>query len=419
MEVLMSKKAPLVFETIATSYTEVGFLGEGGSGQVLEVEDEDGKPFALKMLRPHGASTAKRKRFRNEISFCSRCTHPNVIQVLDSGFTAAQGEKAPFYVMKRYHHSLRDLLSTGIGSDSRLPLFSKIIDGVEAAHLMNVIHRDLKPENILCDEEGEQMVIADFGVAHFTEEIIVTAVETKATDRLANFRYCAPEQKQPGQEIGAAADIFALGLILHEMFTGEVPHGTDYIQVCSTAPEYGYLDSLVHDMLRQNPSDRPSSIATVRSELIALGNEYMAQQKISEARDVIIPDRNIDDPLVLSPPKLVNFDWDAGKLHLQMDQELNSLWQQSLHNLGNFTFLMGHEPVRFSVSGREVITGAAASDVQSIIDNFRSWIPGVNSDYEKVIRRRNQQRIDTERAEHKAEIDAREERLRVLQDTSI
>jgi serine/threonine protein kinase len=112
-----------------------------------------------------------------------------------------------------------------------LPLFSGILDGVEAAHLLRVTHRDLKPENILCDEKSLP-VVADFGIAHFEEDIIATAVKTPAGAKMANLSYSAPEQRMRGAAVDLRADIFALGLILNEMFTRSVPQGVGYATDC-------------------------------------------------------------------------------------------------------------------------------------------------------------------------------------------
>lgn len=104
----------------------------------------------------------------------------------------------PFYVMPLYQHTLRGLMDAGIERNRILPLFSLILDGVEAAHLLRVWHRDLKPENVLCDANSGSAVIADFGIAHFEEDELYTAVETRNGDRLANFQYAAPEQRIRG-----------------------------------------------------------------------------------------------------------------------------------------------------------------------------------------------------------------------------
>lgn len=70
-------------------------------------------------------------------------------------------------------------MDADLHNETILGIFSSIIDGVGAAHLNHVVHRDLKPENILCKESGEELVVADFGIAHFTDDLLITAVEPK------------------------------------------------------------------------------------------------------------------------------------------------------------------------------------------------------------------------------------------------
>ncbi len=177
-------KNPETFETAFDTYHIIGVIGEGGAGRVFEVKTSSGPTLALKCLRPELASTEKRKRFKNEIDFCSENTHPNLIHVLDWGVAEWDGKRTPFYVMPKYAGTLRGLMEKKIASGAVLRAFGQILDGVEAAHLLGVTHRDLKPENILFDPKQGLFVVADLGIAHFEEEIIATAVETKRGERL-------------------------------------------------------------------------------------------------------------------------------------------------------------------------------------------------------------------------------------------
>src|SRR5262249_51522400 len=159
-----------------------------------------------KLLNSQTATTVKRKRFANEIQFCLRTKHQHVLPVIDHGLYIQDGEKAtsPFYVMPTYQGSLRNLMERGLSPDRILRYFDHLLDGVEAAHLKGVIHRDLKPENVLYDPAHDALVVADFGIAHFAEDELYTLVETRPNDRLANFQYAAPEQKQRGRQITRA-----------------------------------------------------------------------------------------------------------------------------------------------------------------------------------------------------------------------
>jgi serine/threonine protein kinase len=118
---------------------------------------------------------------------------------------------------------------------------------------LKVKHRDLKPENVLCNGASGDLVVADFGVAEFTGELLYTLVETADDKRLANFVYAAPEQKIRGSTIGYGADIFSLGLILNELFTKVVPHGTGHTTIGSVVSNFAFLDPIVSRMLAAEP----------------------------------------------------------------------------------------------------------------------------------------------------------------------
>ena len=189
---------PKQIETAFGLYEVTEVLGEGGAGKVYLGIGPDGTEVAIKVLSADRVSADKRRRFKNEIFFLSRNRHPNIVTVLDHGVIREETGSQPFYVMPRYASSLRAVMKEGIPSNQVLPIFSQILDGVEAAHLQNVVHRDLKPENVLFDPNGSKVAISDFGAARFTEDLMLTIVETAPHQRLANFQYAAPEQRVAG-----------------------------------------------------------------------------------------------------------------------------------------------------------------------------------------------------------------------------
>lgn len=273
-------------------------IGNGGAGIVYETRTEDDDPCAVKILSAQQSS--KVKRFKNEIAYCFRNQHKNIISVWEFGQTDGQ----TFYVMPLYSTTLRKLILKGIEHTRVLDLFSQVLDGVEAAHQSGVWHRDLKPENILLDESTKTVVVADFGIAKFKEEELQTAVESRAHERLANFQYSAPEQRVRGRGVDHRADIYALGLILNEMFTGEVPQGTGFKTVASVAAKYSYLDSAIDSMVQQTPENRPESISHVRG-LLRLSSTpvtgkadasvpVLANLLSNEERDRIFEEADID-----------------------------------------------------------------------------------------------------------------------------
>lgn len=217
-------KKTIEFETTFGNFIATAIIGQGGAGRVYSAKDDEGTPVAIKLLNADSVSKDKRKRFKNEIGFLRKATNEHLVPVLDHGVSLVNGAAGPFYVMPYYDGSLRDLIKEGISPNDVVGLFSQLLNGVEAAHLLGAIHRDLKPENVLFKRSGGRLIlaVADFGVASFTPENKATMVETGLSTRLANFVYAAPEQRRPGEPAGIPADIFALGLIFNEMFTGDV-----------------------------------------------------------------------------------------------------------------------------------------------------------------------------------------------------
>jgi len=261
----MAKK--MTFDTPADAYRSVGIIGEGGSGRVYEVEASNRQRFALKMLSPGGMTERRRKRFTNELNFGRRVRHDNIVSVVDSGDIDAGGIRVPFFSMPLYKTSLRNLLDERTDSRRLLRLFDGVLSAMQFAHTQSVWHRDLKPENILLDADTDRLLVADFGIAHFEEELLHTAVETRDAERLANFQYAAPEQRKRDGVVDHRSDIYAAGLMLNELFTHTVPHGTGYRRVSDIDPSHRHVDDVVERMIRFDPDQRYASMEEVRKDL--------------------------------------------------------------------------------------------------------------------------------------------------------
>jgi serine/threonine protein kinase len=398
----MSKlKSPVTLETAFTAYTVTELLGEGGAGRVYGGTSAEGDHVAVKVLS--APSTDKRRRFKNEISFLQRNTHANIVTVQDTGVAHIGSQfNGPFYVMKRYDGSLRDLMKAGIGHDQILKLFFQILDGVEAAHLKNVIHRDLKPENILYDRKSNTLAIADFGIARFTEDVLATMVQTAPTQRLANFQYAAPEQRVLGKQITQAADIYALGLMLNELFTGSLPLGTGYQLIGSVSKVESYLDDIVERMIKQSPGDRPPTIADIKGLFLKYQDQAISLQRISRIDGTVITSGTIDVPLAQEPPRVINAEWSNNRLTLTLDRPVTSDWVNALRNMGSYASIMGAGPGDFTFNGDIASVSARPDAAQMIIDHFKSWLPRASETLKYAL----------QQASEKAERDAKE-KLRV------
>ena len=368
--------------------------------------DEEGRAFALKAL--HKGSTVQRRRFRNEIAFCSKNTSSHIIGVSDHGFTQAGQEKCPFYVMPVYGGTLRELMTDELSPDAALPYFSQILDGVEAAHLHGIVHRDLKPENVLYDPSSKTLVVADFGVAQFTEEDLYTAVETKAQERLANFMYAAPEQRARGREISARADIYALGLILNEMFTREVLQGTGHKKIGSVAPTYAYLNGLVEWMVRQSPDERPSSIAEIKRELIARGSEFVSQQRLSQLKGTVVSESEAENLIADDPVRPVAVDYGASKLLMfELNRIPPAQWVQTFLGLRQYGAVMGCEPRSFRFEGKRAVVSVARDDLalmQTVANHFKNYVQSANQQYSVDLSESQRRNIEAQKKALREEI---------------
>jgi serine/threonine protein kinase len=176
-------------------------------------------------------------------------------------------------------------------------------------------------------------------------------------------------------------DIYALGLILNEMFTGEVPQGTRYRLISNSASKYSYLDDMINLMIRQSQGERPDSIDEIKQQLIGRKNEFINRQRLDSLKQTVISINEVDDPLILDPIHLVNFDWENGLLTLVLSRSVNQTWIWALHHMGGFTSMMGKGPEAFTVSINKAQINAKEYEVQQIIDYFKSWLPRVNEVY--------------------------------------
>jgi len=375
----MPSKLP-IFETPFETYKATEVLGEGGSGRVYAAQSGNDKPVAVKCLSPERINSERLKRFKNELTFCQSQRHPNIVGVIDAGIIFTKEVKCPFYVMPKYAGTLRDFMKV-IRPEHALQVFNQILDGIEAAHLSGVWHRDIKPENILWDKLNGSVALADFGIAHFEEEEIYTAVETKISSRMANFQYSSPEQRMRGATVDQRSDIFSLGLILNELYTGHIPQGTGYQRIGSVVKELGYLDEIVETLIRQKPQDRPSSVREIKKELIGRKNAFVSLQRYEQSKNQVIVE---SDPPEFEGLSIVSLDYENGRLSLILNSNAPFGWIQEFQNpRGGHTSIMGYGPEKFSVNGNAITIGVRENEtfIQKLVDYVKGYVGAANNGY--------------------------------------
>jgi tetratricopeptide (TPR) repeat protein/predicted Ser/Thr protein kinase len=198
-------------------------LGQGGMGAVYKAWDKElERPVALKLIRPELAvDPAVEQRFKQELLLASKISHKNILRIHDLGEAAGVKFITMAFVEGQDLHQL--LAAEGkLTLERTLKIARQLCGALEAAHNEGVVHRDFKPQNILLDKQ-ENVYVSDFGLAKSLEH---DTGMTKSGEFLGTPRYMAPEQVQGGK-IDHRADLYALGLILYEMVTGDVPFHAD------------------------------------------------------------------------------------------------------------------------------------------------------------------------------------------------
>jgi serine/threonine-protein kinase len=214
---------------LALRYRVLGLLGQGGMGEVYKAFDLIlNQTIALKFLAP-AFSEAALVRFRNEVRITRQVSHPNVCRVYDLGMVEGLHFLSMEYIDGEDLASLLRRIGR-LPQDKAVEFTRKICAGLSAAHERGVLHRDLKPANIMIDRRG-QVRITDFGLAGLAAEIPLSDL------RSGTPAYMSPEQKA-GREVTTRSDIYALGLVLHEMFTASIGSLRDGADAVSGSPSW-------------------------------------------------------------------------------------------------------------------------------------------------------------------------------------
>ena len=227
-------------------------LGRGGMAVVFLARDlRHERPVALKVLDAERVPALGAERFQREIRLAARLQHPHILTVLDSGEAAGQlWFTMPFVEGESLRERLRR--EGPLPLDDALRIAREVAEGLDYAHRHGVVHRDVKPENILLSD-GHPL-IADFGIARALTESTgeragtpPSRPETALTQAglvVGTPAYMSPEQATGERALGAAADVYSLGVVLYEMLAGEPPYTGPTAQAVIAKHFAGNLPSL-------------------------------------------------------------------------------------------------------------------------------------------------------------------------------
>ena len=279
-------------------------IGSGGMGTVYKTKDTKlDRLVALKFLPPHlSQAEDEKKRFIHEAKAASALDHPNICSIYEIDET---DDGRMFIAMACYEgESLKDRISRGpLPVEEVLKIADQIARGLEKVHAKKIVHRDIKPANILITEDGVVKIV-DFGLAKLAGQTKLTKTGTT----VGTVAYMSPEQTR-GDDVDHRADIWALGVILYEMLTGQRPFKGDYDQavmysILNEAPEspsairkgitvplekilfkaldkepdrrYQTMRDFIRDLESKTPYSKPISTKSSpsRSRKIDFGSEY-------------------------------------------------------------------------------------------------------------------------------------------------
>lgn len=263
-------------QLLADRFEVETLIAKGGMGSVYRGRDRHtGEPVAVKVLQAEvfAHDPAVLERFVLEGEALRRLNHPNIVKML-----TAISERDEHYLVLEYIEggSLRDLLDRErqLSVEATLSIALELVDALTRCHHLNIIHRDIKPENVLLASDGTPR-LTDFGIAHVNESALTQPGEVVGT-----YAYLAPESLR-GELLDARADLWAFGVMIFEMLTGQQPFVGDNLAALINAiltcpvPDLEALRSdvptalvdLIYRMLEKNRDERIPTARLVAAEL--------------------------------------------------------------------------------------------------------------------------------------------------------
>jgi serine/threonine-protein kinase len=244
-----------VGRTIANRYRLIEKVGEGAMGAVYKATDANGAPCAVKMMHAQAvADPALRTRFEREAKALFALRHPNVLEVRDYGVESG----LPFLVMELLSGKTLEEMVVDHTPDPQtgVELGKQTLRGLAYAHAQGVLHRDIKSENVFVTWDGQayRCILLDFGLVKLDDSIHGPSQKlTMAGSIMGSPAYMSPEQGT-GDVVDARSDVYAMGVVLYELVTGEWPFAAES-QV---------------EMFRMHLIEPPPPMASKREHLVVL-----------------------------------------------------------------------------------------------------------------------------------------------------
>lgn len=265
-------------------------IAAGGMGAVFEARRTDRQyeqTVAIKLMTAQLLSTEAIARFRAERQFLANLNHPNIARLLDGGSTQ---ENLPYLVMEyvdgvpvdQYCDDQRLTIS------ERLALFGKICDAVDFAHRNLIVHRDLKPNNILVDADGEPKLL-DFGIAKLldTDAMQQTMAVTQDGMLLMTPEYASPEQVR-GEPPTTGTDVYALGVLLYRLLTGQSPYGADTVTPAELQKAIMETDPRRPSTVVTQPVERPDAASANISSQRSTSLERLRKRLAGDLDNIVL-----------------------------------------------------------------------------------------------------------------------------------
>ena len=248
-------------------YRLVSRLGQGGIAEVYKaIQMKLDREVAVKILSVKLSKDPDIvRRFDRESVTIAKLNHPHIVQVYDRGFSHGR-----YYFVMEYVQGVsfkEALLSREVATVTKIEMLIMALKALDYAHKNGVIHRDIKPANILIDMNGSAKV-ADFGIAQ-----IIGAPEEERTSAdviMGTLAYMSPEQKLSSRNVDYSTDIYAVGVILYEILTGQKPLGKFKMpsEIDTRIPQE--FDRVISTCLAQNAAERYRSAVALKDELLEI-----------------------------------------------------------------------------------------------------------------------------------------------------